>query len=67
MTEDNDWSKACGRGYSNQRRAVKTKIHPEAYKFFHRPAARYSHPFWRAMRAASTRFSAPSLLMASER
>jgi hypothetical protein len=27
----------------------------------------YNHPFCRAIRAASTRFSAPSLLMASER
>jgi len=31
----------------------------------HLPA--YSQPFWRAMRAASTRLAAPSLLIASER
>ena len=31
------------------------------------PAACYNHPFARAMRAASTRLAAPSLLMASDR
>jgi hypothetical protein len=32
-----------------------------------RPAGFYSHPFARAMRAASTRLVAPSLLMAFDK
>ena len=39
----------------------------QAFPGLGRGLGHYNHPFCRAMRAASTRFSAPSLLIASDR
>jgi hypothetical protein len=38
-----------------------------SFRLWLSPQRDQSHPFWRAMRAASTRFAAPSFPMASDR
>ena len=61
-----------GRGVSLSTRGTSLSRHRDGFELVQPPLREvgeppYSHPFSRAIRAASIRFSAPSLLIASER